>query len=69
MQHTDIKGVTHDVYFKCPTCNCRRFQRPHYCSDKLTFLEGYFECINCYEEFCYHDEVFTLVQAQLNLFD
>ena len=69
MQYTDSKGVLFDVYFKCTTCECRRFQRPHYCSDKLTFLEGYFECINCFEEFSYYDDTFTMVQAQLKLFE
>ena len=69
MQYLNTKGVLQDVYFKCTDCGCKRFERPHYVSDRLTFLEGYFQCCECYAEFCYYDEAFTLVQAQLNLFD
>ena len=69
MQYLNTKGVLQDVYFKCTDCGCRRFERPHYVSDRLTFLEGYFQCRECYAEFCYYDEAFTLVQAQLNLFE
>jgi hypothetical protein len=35
----------------------------------LTFLEGVYECSNCQEEFRYFDEAFTMIQAQLSLFD
>ena len=69
MQYLNTIGVLQDVYFKCTDCGCRRFERPHYVSDRLTFLEGYFECCECYAEFCYYDEAFTLVQSQLKLFD
>ena len=69
MQYTDIIGVKYNVYFKCPTCDCKRFQRPSYYLMPLTFLEGVYECSNCQEEFRYFDEAFTMIQAQLSLFD
>ena len=69
LQYLDSKGTLHDVYFKCPDCGCRRFERPHYVRDGLTFIEGYFQCCDCWAEFCYYEEAFTLVQSQLKLFD
>lgn len=69
MQYTDIKGVLFDVHFKCANCECRRFQRPNYFSENLTFFEGHFECMNCFQEFGYYDDTFTLLQAQLTLFE
>jgi len=68
MQYRNTNGITYNIYFTCSECNCRKFERPHYCSNKLTFLEGYFHCLNCWAEFSYYESAFTLIESQLNLF-
>jgi hypothetical protein len=69
IQHLDTKGILHDVYFKCTECGCRRCERPQWAPEGLTFLEGYFRCCECWAEFSYYEDAFTLVQSQLKLFD
>jgi len=69
MQYKNYEGITCDVIFKCESCGCRKFQRPSYYLQPLTFLEGCYECSNCQEEFNYADEAFTLMPSQLNLFE
>ena len=68
MQYTNREGILMDVFFKCDQCNSRRFKRPSYFPETLTFLEGHFECGSCSTQYCYYDEAFTLVQSQLTLF-
>jgi hypothetical protein len=69
MQYTNREGILMDVMFKCTMCESKTFQRNECYPANLTFLEGHFECTNCFEEYCYFDEAFTLVPSQLNLFD
>jgi predicted RNA-binding Zn-ribbon protein involved in translation (DUF1610 family) len=68
-----LDKITYAVKFKCPSCGCKEFQRPIDELLQLTFLEGYFECVNCAEEFSYYAEAFTLqsltpTKPQLTLF-
>ena len=67
-QYEDINGIVYNINFTCSECNCKRFERPQYCSRKLTFLEGYFHCLECFAEFSYNESAFTLTESQLNLF-